>query len=163
MYSWINHNSLYILIFVFPVFVTIFIYFYISKNKIILLSSFLLLTLIFVLVKVYFQPQSTDDINQIELARIINNEQDVIIEFFSPNCMGCVLSENAANEFIEKYSNKYKFIKLNISDKRYSELVLENLVTVTPTFIYYKDGEMKEKYIGILNDSEKLYEKFNQK
>ncbi len=113
--------------------------------------------------EVYFQPQSTDDINQIELAEIINNESDVVIEFFSPNCMGCVLSEQAVNEFIEEHSNRYKVIKLNISDKRYAELVSENFVTVTPTFIYYKDGEMKEKYIGMLNDSEKLYEKFNQK
>ena len=77
--------------------------------------------------------------------------------------MGCVLSEKAVNEFIEKYSKKYKFIKLNISDDRYSELVLNNLVTITPTFIYYKNGEMKEKYVGMLNDSEKLLEKFTQK
>jgi thiol-disulfide isomerase/thioredoxin len=163
MYSWINHNSLYILIFLFPVLVTIFVYIYISKNKLLLLSSFLLLTLFFILIKIFFQPQSTENINQIELAEIINNESDVVIEFFSPNCMGCVLSEKAVNEFIEKYSNRYKIIKLNISDKRYAELVSENLVTVTPTFIYYKDGEMIEKYVGMLNDSDKLHEKFNQK
>ena len=163
MYSWINHNSLYILIFIFPIISTIFIYFYVSKNKFILLSSFLFLTLFFILIKVFFQPQTTDDITQIELSEIINNESDVIVEFFSPNCMGCVLSEKAVNEFIEKYSKKYKFIKLNISDDRYSELVLNNLVTITPTFIYYKNGEMKEKYVGMLNDSEKLLEKFTQK
>ncbi|MEC7837372.1 MAG: thioredoxin family protein [Chloroflexota bacterium] len=115
------------------------------------------------MIKIFFQPQSTENINQIELAEIINNESDVVIEFFSPNCMGCVLSEKAVNEFIEKYSNRYKIIKLNISDKRYAELVSENLVTVTPTFIYYKDGEMIEKYVGMLNDSDKLHEKFNQK
>ena len=129
MYSWINHNSLYILIFIFPLISTIFIYFYVSKNKFILLSSFLFLTLFFILLKVFFQPQTTDDITQIELSEIINNESDVIVEFFSPNCMGCVLSEKAVNEFREKYSKKYKFIKLNISDDRYSELVLNNLVT----------------------------------
>ena len=43
------------------------------------------------------------------------------------------------------------------------KLVLNNLVTITPTFIYYKNGEMKEKYVGMLNDSEKLLEKFTQK
>tara|TARA_B100000579_G_scaffold91934_1_gene72637 strand:- start:17891 stop:18382 length:492 start_codon:yes stop_codon:yes gene_type:complete len=162
MYSWINHNSLYILIFFFPIVATLFIYFYISKNKFILISSFLLLTLIFVLIKIFFQPQPTDNIDQVELEQIINNESEVIIEFFSPNCMGCVLSEPAVNEFLEKYSNKYKFIKLNVSDKRYSELVKKNLITVTPTFIYYKDGKVKDKYVGMLSDFEKLYEKFNQ-
>jgi len=163
MFYWINHNSLYILIFLFPALTTILIYFFASKNKLILLSSFILLTLLFLLVKFFFQPQSTDDINQVELEEIINNESEVIIEFFSPNCMGCVLSEQAVNEFREKYSNKYKFIKLNISDDRYSELVSKNSITVTPTFIYYRDGEIREKYFGMLNDYEKLHKKFNQK
>lgn len=162
MYSWINHNSLYILIFFFPILATIFIYFLISKNKFLLISSFLVLTLIFVLIKIFFQPHPTDDIDQVEFQQIINNESEVIIEFFSPNCMGCVLSEPAVNEFLEKYSNKYKFIKLNVSDKRYSKFVMTNLITVTPTFIYYKNGKLEEKYVGMLSDSEKLYEKFNQ-
>ena len=76
--------------------------------------------------------------------------------------MGCVLSQSAVNEFIDNYSSKFKVIKLNVSDNRYSNIISENMITVTPTFIYYKNGKIYEKYVGMLNDSEKLYEKFNQ-
>lgn len=161
MFSWINHNSLYILIFFFPIVITIVVYYNFSKNKFLLISLFVFLTLLFVLVKIFFQPNATDDIDQVELDQIINNESEVIIEFFSPNCMGCVLSEKEVNEFIEKYS-EYKFIKLDVSDKRYSELVMKNFITVTPTFLYFKNGKFNDKYVGMLSDSENLYEKFNQ-
>ena len=97
-----------------------------------------------------------------KLVEIIDNEEHVVIEFFSPNCMGCVLSQSAVNEFIDNYSSKFKVIKLNVSDNRYSNIISENMITVTPTFIYYKNGKIYEKYVGMLNDSEKLYEKFNQ-
>ena len=105
---------------------------------------------------------SNVDISQVELVEIIDNEEHVVIEFFSPNCMGCVLSQSAVNEFIDNYSNKFKVIKLNASDNRYSNIISENMITVTPTFIYYKNGKIYEKYVGMLNDSEKLYKKFNQ-
>jgi len=72
------------------------------------------------------------------------------------------LSQTAINEFINNYSNEFKVIKLNVSDSRYSNIISENMVTVTPTFIYYKKGKIYEKYVGMLNDSEKLYQKFNR-
>lgn len=162
MYTWINHNSLYILIFLFPILISSLLFFYVTKNKFVIIIAFILLTLLFVSVKIFFQPKSNVDISQVELVEIIDNEEHVVIEFFSPNCMGCVLSQSAVNEFIDNYSNKFKVIKLNVSDNRYSNIVSENMITVTPTFIYYKNGKIYEKYVGMLNDSEKLYEKFNQ-
>ncbi len=162
MYTWINHNSLYILIFLFPILFSSLLFFYVTKNKLIIIVSFILITLLFVSVKIFFQPKSNNDLTQVELIEIIDNEENVVIEFFSPNCMGCVLSQTAINEFINNYSNEFKVIKLNVSDSRYSNIISENMVTVTPTFIYYKKGKIYEKYVGMLNDSEKLYEKFNR-
>ncbi len=162
MYTWINHNSLYILIFLFPILFSSLLFFYVTKNKLIIIVSFILITLLFVSVKIFFQPKSNNDLTQVELIEIIDNEENVVIEFFSPNCMGCVLSQTAINEFINNYSNEFKVIKLNVSDSRYSNIISENMITVTPTFIYYKKGKIYEKYVGMLNDSEKLYEKFNR-
>ena len=162
MYTWINHNSLYILIFLFPILFSSLLFFYVTKNKLIIIVSIILITLLFVSVKIFFQPKSNNDLTQVELIEIIDNEENVVIEFFSPNCMGCVLSQTAINEFINNYSNEFKVIKLNVSDSRYSNIISENMVTVTPTFIYYKKGKIYEKYVGMLNDSEKLYQKFNR-
>ena len=162
MYTWINHNSLYILIFLFPILFSSLLFFYVTKNKLIIIVSFILITLLFVSVKIFFQPKSNNDLTQVELIEIIDNEENVVIEFFSPNCMGCVLSQTAINEFINNYSNEFKVIKLNVSDSRYSNIISENMITVTPTFIYYKKGKIYEKYVGMLNDSEKLYQKFNR-
>ncbi|MBL06688.1 MAG: hypothetical protein CL773_02325 [Chloroflexi bacterium] len=162
MYTWINHNSLYILIFLFPILFSSLLFFYVTKNKLIIIVSFILITLLFVSVKIFFQPKSNNDLTQVELIEIIDNKENVVIEFFSPNCMGCVLSQTAINEFINNYSNEFKVIKLNVSDSRYSNIISENMITVTPTFIYYKKGKIYEKYVGMLNDSEKLYQKFNR-
>ena len=63
--------------------------------------------------------------------------------------MGCVLSQSAVNEFIDNYSNKFKVIKLNVSDNRYSNVISENTITVTPTFIYYKNGKIYENMLDV--------------
>ena len=96
MFTWINHNSLYILIFIFPFVISTFTYFYISKNRLFILLIFISLTAFFILVRLIFAPQEPSQQEKIELSSIEQNGK-IVVQFFSPNCLGCVLSEIAIN------------------------------------------------------------------
>ncbi len=74
MYTWINHNSLYILIFLLPILISSLLFFYVTKNKFVIIIAFIFLTLLFVSVKIFFQPKSNVDISQVELVEIIDEE-----------------------------------------------------------------------------------------
>ena len=68
MFTWINHNSLYILIFIFPFVISTFTYFYISKNRLFILLIFISLTAFFILVRLIFAPQEPSQQEKIELS-----------------------------------------------------------------------------------------------
>tara|TARA_Y100000768_G_scaffold222170_1_gene167489 strand:+ start:1199 stop:1687 length:489 start_codon:yes stop_codon:yes gene_type:complete len=159
MFTWINHNSLYILIFIFPFVISTFTYFYISKNRLFILLLFISLTTFFILVRLIFAPQEPSQQEKIELSSI-EQKGKIVVQFFSPNCLGCVLSERAINNFKNTYSEEFKVIQINIADDDYSDMVKKYNVSVVPTFIYFDDGIVVESYKGTLRSSEDLYKKF---
>jgi len=159
MFTWINHNSLYILIFIFPFVISTFTYFYISKNRLFVLLLFISLTTFFILVRLIFAPQEPSQQEKIELSSI-EQKGKIVVQFFSPNCLGCVLSERAINNFKNTYSEEFKVIQINIADDDYSDMVKKYNVSVVPTFIYFDDGIVVESYKGTLRSSEDLYKKF---
>ena len=159
MFTWINHNSLYILIFIFPFVISTFTYFYISKNRLFILLLFISLTTFFILVRLIFAPQEPSQQEKIELSSI-EQKGKIVVQFFSPNCLGCVLSERAINNFKNTYSEEFKVIQINIADDDYSDMVKKYNVSVVPTFIYFNDGIVVESYKGTLRSSEDLYKKF---
>ena len=59
MFTWVNHNSLYILIFIFPFLISLLSYIYLTKNKIIIFSIFFFLLLAFLILKNAFVPQES--------------------------------------------------------------------------------------------------------
>jgi len=161
MYTWLNHNSLFILIFIFPFLISLISYIYLTKRRIVIFSIFFFLLILFLILKSLFVPQESPSLNNMNKANIFENEGKLVVEFFSPNCLGCILSENAVNEFNSKYFEEYDFLKINISDINYSNIVRDYQITVTPTFLLINKGEVINKYQGILSNSENLYQAFN--
>ena len=106
-----------------------------------------------------FAPQEPSQQEKIELSSIEQNGK-IVVQFFSPNCLGCVLSERAINNFKKTYSEEFKVIQINIADNDYSDMVKKYNVSVVPTFIYFNDGIVVESYKGTLRSSEDLYKKF---
>ena len=163
MFTWINHNSLYILILFFPFVVSVFIYFYISKNKFFVFSIFIILTIFFIMIRLFFAPENSSLEERININSEIESKGKIVVQFFSPNCLGCLLNEGAINNFKNEYSNEFKVIKINIADDDYSQMVKKYNISVVPTFIYFYDGIAMETYTGTLRNSETLYEKFSPK
>ena len=115
MFHWINHNSLYIITVLFPIILSIIFYNYFSKNKLIFLSVFLLLLVISITTKILIEPGNKT--NSLEINSILSNEKPMVIEFYSPNCMGCVISEKSFLDFRKSYPERFSTFQINISDK----------------------------------------------
>ncbi len=161
MFHWINHNSLYIITFLFPIILSIIFYNYFSKNKLIFLSVFLLLLVISITTKILIEPGNKT--NSLEINSILSNEKPMVIEFYSPNCMGCVISEKSFLDFQKSYPERFTTFQINISDKNYSDLVRKYEITSTPTFVLIHQGKLIDKYVGLLTNKEKLYIRFKDK
>ena len=117
MFQWINHNSLYIITFLFPIIVSIIFYNYLSKNKLILLSVFVLLLVISISTKILIEPGNKT--NSLEINSVLSVDKPMVIEFYSPNCMGCVISEKPFLDFQKSYSERFTSFQIDIYDKKY--------------------------------------------
>ena len=91
MFTWINHNSLYILILFFPFVVSVFIYFYISKNKFFVFSIFIILTIFFIMIRLFFAPENSSLEERQNINSEIESKGKIVVQFFSPNCLGLSL------------------------------------------------------------------------
>ncbi|MBI63191.1 MAG: hypothetical protein CL775_04165 [Chloroflexi bacterium] len=161
MFHWINHNSLYIITFLFPIIVSIIFYNYLSKNKLILLSVFVLLLVISISTKILIEPGNKT--NSLEINSILSVDKPMVIEFYSPNCMGCVISEKPFLNFQQSYSEIFATFQIDIYDKNYSDLIRKYEITSTPTFVLIHKGKLVDKYVGLLTNKEKLYIRFKNK
>ena len=161
MFQWINHNSLYIITFLFPIVLSIIFYNYVSKNKLIFFSVFLLLLLISITTKIIIEPGNKA--NSLEISSILSDDKPMVIEFYSPNCMGCVISEKPFLDFQESYSERYSTFQIDIYDKNYSDLIRKYEIISTPTFVLIHKGKLVDKYVGLLTNKEKLYIRFKDK
>jgi thioredoxin 1 len=161
MFHWINHNSLYIIAFLFPIILSIIFYNYLSKNKLILLSAFLLLLVISITTKILIEPGNKT--NSLEINSILSDDKPMVIEFYSPNCMGCVISEKPFLDFQKSYSERFTSFQIDIYDKKYSDLIRKYEIISTPTFVLIHKGKLVDKYVGLLTNKEKLYIRFKDK
>lgn len=63
----------------------------------------------------------------------------VMVDFFSPKCEPCQELMPHVEELAEKYGNRMKFCKLDISKNR--RLAIGQRVMGLPTMVFYKGGE----------------------
>jgi len=85
---------------------------------------------------------------------------NVLIDFFAEWCMPCVMMGPVVDELAEKFKGKIKFGKVNIEDN--SAIAQKYNVKSIPNFVFFKDGEIKERFIGAISaeDFEEKLKKF---
>ncbi len=77
----------------------------------------------------------------------------VFIDFFAEWCMPCLTMAPIIDELKDKFEEKIKFGKVNISDDE--ELARKFNVSSIPNFIIFKDGKVVDNFGGTM-DSEEL-------
>ena len=77
----------------------------------------------------------------------------VVIDFWATWCGPCIKLGPVVEELAEKYADRGVVVgKLNIDED--SESVAENRVRNIPTVLFFKDGEVKARSVGLVKLSD---------
>lgn len=79
----------------------------------------------------------------------INSGQAVVIDFWATWCGPCIKLGPVVEELAEKYGDKATIGKLNIDEN--DEVASTFRVRNIPTVLFFKDGELKERSVGLVN------------
>lgn len=96
-------------------------------------------------------------INTQQIEKMKNEKKDFTVYLYQENCAGCKRMKPIINEYIKENDDKIYAIDVNNSDDvKYLSNKLK--VKETPTFVFYENGEEKNREIGQLS-KEELYNK----
>lgn len=82
----------------------------------------------------------------------IESGKPVVIDFWATWCGPCIKLGPIVEELAEKYGDQVTVGKLNIDDN--DEIASENRVRNIPTVLFFKDGEVKERSVGLVKLSD---------
>ena len=78
----------------------------------------------------------------------IESGKPVVIDFWATWCGPCMKLGPIVEELGEKYGDKAIIGKLNIDEE--SEIVAENRIRSIPTVLFFKDGEVQARSVGLV-------------
>lgn len=78
----------------------------------------------------------------------IESGNPVVIDFWATWCGPCIKLGSVIEELAHKYEGKVTVGKLNIDDN--DEIVAEQRVRNIPTVLFFKDGELKNRSVGLV-------------
>lgn len=78
----------------------------------------------------------------------IESGKVVVIDFWATWCGPCIKLGPVVEELAEKYGDKAEIGKLNIDEE--SEIVAQYRVRNIPTVLFFKDGELKDRSVGLV-------------
>lgn len=79
----------------------------------------------------------------------IESGKPVVIDFWATWCGPCIKLGPVVEELAEKYADKAVIGKLNIDEN--DEIASENRVRNIPTVLFFKDGQMVERSVGLVS------------
>lgn len=82
----------------------------------------------------------------------IESGKVVVIDFWATWCGPCIKLGPIVEELAEKYGDRAVIGKLNIEDN--DEIVMEQRVRNVPTVLFFKDGTLADRSVGLVNLSD---------
>lgn len=84
--------------------------------------------------------------NRAEFERMIANRETFLLDFFATWCGPCKMLSYVLDEAAEKYEGKIHIVKIDID--REPELAERYDITIVPTLLFIKNGEIAQKETG---------------
>lgn len=78
---------------------------------------------------------------------VLGSDVPVLVDFFAPWCAPCKMLGPIIDEIAEEYSGTIKVAKVDIEEER--DLALQCGVRSVPTLLYFKDGKVVHKSVGV--------------
>lgn len=82
----------------------------------------------------------------------IESGKVVVIDFWATWCGPCMKLGPIVEELAEKYEGKAIVGKVNIDEE--SDIVAENQIRSIPTVLFFKDGKLADRSVGLVSYSD---------
>ena len=76
----------------------------------------------------------------------------VLVEFYSDSCIPCKQMAPILGDLEDEYESKLKIVKINVNFDL--QLAEDHMVMGSPTFLFFKNGEEKNRLRGITKKPE---------
>ncbi|XP_038639590.1 thioredoxin, mitochondrial [Scyliorhinus canicula] len=91
--------------------------------------------------------------NQLDFTdRVINSKIPVVVDFHATWCAPCRTLGPRLEKMVAKQEGKVVLAKVDIDD--HTDLAIEYKVTVVPTVIALKDGDVMGKFVGVKSEDD---------
>ncbi len=82
-----------------------------------------------------------------EFEKELNVEVPVLVDFWATWCNPCRMQAPILHEFAEEMGEKVKILKVDVDVNQ--EIAVKLAIMSIPTLAVYKNGELKEKKVGL--------------
>ena len=79
-------------------------------------------------------------------AEVEKSDLPAVLDFWGPQCGPCLALMPDVEKLAESFAGKAKFCKVNVTGNR--RLCIQLKVMSVPSFLFYKDGECKDRLSG---------------
>jgi len=78
---------------------------------------------------------------------VLKSDKPALIDFFATWCGPCQMMIPIMNRLTETFSQKAIIGKVDVDES--SDIAMDYGISGVPTIIIFKDGEVKEKFVGV--------------
>lgn len=91
--------------------------------------------------------------------KVMSSERLIVVDFWAQWCGPCKMLSPIMDKLSETFENKAKIAKVNVDEQ--VELTTRFKIMSLPTILFFKNGEIIEKIVGMRNESDlqKIIEK----
>ncbi len=84
-------------------------------------------------------------------SQILDSAEPVVVDFYAPWCGPCRKMADVLSQVADDYQGKVKFFKINTDEN--IKTAKEFSISSLPSVLIYKDGEAKERLVGLMPKS----------